>query len=252
MAQFDQVEVREHVWTLVRTKGQLEKILQSLDEHPGVVMYTLVNQELRDLLRRGCNERRLPCIPILGPVIREISAYLNVEAAQKPGLQHGVGDDYYQRVAAIDYTLAHDDGQGHWELEAADIILVGVSRTSKSPTCIYLANRGFKAANIPFVGGIPLPEKLFELDSLPRPPLITGLTISLDRLLQIRKSRLLSLEQQDSSYVDSEEVQAEIDASKKIFRKQGWPMIDVTRRSVEETAALIINLRRKQMERLSE
>tara|TARA_B100001123_G_scaffold450931_1_gene625209 strand:- start:2753 stop:3583 length:831 start_codon:yes stop_codon:yes gene_type:complete len=252
MAQFDQVEVQEHIWTLVRTKGQLEKVLQSLDANPGVVMYTLVNPDLREALRRGCNERRLPCIPILGPVIREISAYLNMEASQKPGQQHELGDDYYERVAAIDYTLAHDDGQGHWELESADIIVVGVSRTSKSPTCIYLANRGYKAANIPFVGGIELPEKLFQLHDLRRPPLIVGLTISLDRLLQIRKSRLLSLDQQDSNYVDSEEVQAEIDASKKVYRKQGWPMIDVTRRSVEETAALIINYRRKQLERLSQ
>ena len=249
MAQFEDIDVQEHIWSLVRTKGQLEKVLQGLEEYPGVVMYTLVNQDLRKQLREGCQKRRVPCIPILGPVIREISAYLDVEASERPGHQHELGDDYYERVAAIDYTLAHDDGQGHWELENADIILTGVSRTSKSPTCIYLANRGYKAANIPFVMGCPLPEKLFELKELPRPPLIVGLSISLDRLLQIRKSRLLALEQYDTNYVDSEEVQEEIAASKKIFRQQGWPVIDVTRRSVEETAALIIQYRRKQLEK---
>jgi regulator of PEP synthase PpsR (kinase-PPPase family) len=241
LAQFEDSETQEHVWSLVRTQGQLDKVIAGLDEYSGPVMYTFVNRELRKTLRQACLERHLPCIPILGPVIRELSAYLNEEASEKPGHQHELSENYFKRVEAINYTLSHDDGQGHWELESADIVLVGVSRTSKSPTCIYLANRGYKTANIPYVGECPLPEKLFELKQLAEPPLIVGLTISLDRLLQIRKTRLLSLNQQeDTNYVDSEVVEAEIDAAKKLFRKEGWPIIDVTRRSVEETAALII------------
>lgn len=241
MAQFEETQSQEHVWSLIRTKGQLEKVIQGLDAYPGAVMYTLVNSELRRMLRQACMQRHLPCIPVLGPVIRELSAYLNVEASEKPGLQHELSEDYFKRVEAINYTLAHDDGQGHWELEKADIVLVGVSRTSKSPTCFYLANRGYKTANVPFVTIDSLPEGLFDLHKLDKLPLIVGLTISLDRLLQIRKSRLLSLNQQeDTSYVDSEKVEAEIDEAKKLFRKYQWPVIDVTRRSVEETAALIV------------
>ena len=246
MVQFEDAQPQEHVWSLVRTKGQLEKVIQGLDEFPGAVMYTLVNSELRKELRKACMQRHLPCIPVLGPVIRELSAYLNEEATEKPGLQHELSENYFKRVEAINYTLAHDDGQGHWELENADIVLVGVSRTSKSPTCIYLANRGFKTANVPFVAGCPLPEKLFHLKEQAKPPLVVGLTISLDRLLQIRKSRLITLnQQQDTSYVDGEAVEAEIEEAKKLFRQQGWPMIDVTRRSVEETAALIIQHHQK-------
>lgn len=250
MAQFDDAHPVEHVWSLVRTKGQLEKVISGLDEKPGAVIFTLVNKELRLALREACQSRGLPCIPVLGPVIRELSHYLNEEATEKPGLQHELSEDYFKRVEAINYTLAHDDGQGHWELEHADIVLVGVSRTSKSPTCIYLANRGYKTANIPFVQNCPLPEKLFTLKDQARPPLIIGLTISLDRLLQIRRSRLQSLDQDtNSNYVDSEAVEKEIDAAKKLFRREGWPMIDVTRRSVEETAALIVQYMKKHLEK---
>lgn len=252
LAQFDEADAQEHVWSLVRTKGQLEKVIAGLDDYPGAVMYTLVNKELRRELRMACQQRQLPCIPILGPVIRELSLYLNEEAAERPGFQHELSEEYFKRVEAINYTLGHDDGQGHWELEAADIILVGVSRTSKSPTCFYLANRGYKAANIPYVHGCPLPEDLFTLKekTQPQPPLIVGLTISLDRLLQIRRTRLQTLDQDpNSNYVDSDEVKREIEEAKKLFRREGWPMIDVTRRSVEETAALIIQYRRKQEER---
>lgn len=249
LAQFEETQAQEHVWSLIRTKGQLEKVFQGLDSHPGAVMYTLVNSELRRMLRQACMQRHLPCIPVLGPVIRELSAYFNVEASEKPGLQHELSEQYFKRVEAINYTLAHDDGQGHWELEKADIVLVGVSRTSKSPTCFYLANRGYKTANVPYVMGCPIPEGLFELHQLTNPPLIIGLTISLDRLLQIRKSRLLTLnQQQDTSYVDSEVVETEIEDAKKLFRKYNWPVIDVTRRSVEETAALIVQYYQKSQE----
>ncbi len=246
LAQFDDVIPHEHIWSLVRTKGQLEKMLAGLDEYPGVVMYTLVNEDLRTMIRTECQRRQLPCIPVLGPVIREFSAFLNEEAQSRPGSQHELSADYFERVEAINFALAHDDGQMHWELNRADIVLVGVSRTSKSPTCVYLANRGYKAANVPYVTGCQLPENLFSLSE----PLIVGLTIGLDRLLQIRRTRLKSLNQEDNTnYIDSEEVESEIETSRKLYRQQGWPVIDVTRRSVEETAAQIIQYRQKQQER---
>ena len=246
LVQFDDVIAQEHVWSLIRTKGQLEKVIAAIQEHPGVVMYTLVNAELREILRKECQKLKVPSIPVLGPVIRQLSLYLDEEARNRPGMQHELSDDYFQRVEAINYTLAHDDGQAHWDLEDADMVLVGVSRTSKSPTCVYLANRGYKVANIPFVLECPLPDAIREL----RQPLVVGLTISLDRLLQIRRSRLLSLNQQEeTNYVDGEQVQQEIDAAKKLFREQKWPVIDVTRRSVEETSALIIQYRQKQLEK---
>lgn len=246
LVQFEDVTPTQHIWSLVRTKGQLEKVIAALDEYPGVVMFTMVNKEMRTALRNACQKRQLPCIPVLGPVIREFASYLNEEATGIPGYQHELSDDYFRRMEAINYTLAHDDGQGHWELEEADIILVGVSRTSKSPTCVYLANRGFKAANVPFVKGIDLPEGLQGLKN----PLIVGLTISLDRLLQIRKTRLQSLnEGKDTNYIQTDEVEKEIDISRKYYRQQGWPIIDVTRRSVEETAALIIQYRMKQLDK---
>ncbi len=246
LAQFEEINVHEHVWSLVRTKGQLEKMIAALDEFPGVVMYTLVDKSIRETLRRECQKRNLPCIPVLGPVIRELSSFLNEEAHNRPGSQHDLSEDYFHRVEAIDFTLTHDDGQAHWELEEADIVLVGVSRTSKSPTCVYLANRGYKAANVPFVANCPLPESLLNL----KQPLIIGLTISLDRLLEIRRSRLLALRQEEeTNYIDMDAVEAEIDASKKLYRQYGWPMIDVTRRSVEETAAMIIQHRQRQLEK---
>lgn len=246
LAQFDDVQPHEHVWSLVRTRGQLDKVLAALDEHPGVVMFTLVNRELRDLLRNECQKRQLPCIPVLGPIIRELSHYLDEEARNRPGMQHELSSDYFERVEAINFAMAHDDGQAHWELNEADIVLVGVSRTSKSPTCIYLANRGLRAANVPFVSECPLPENLLTLTM----PLVVGLTISLDRLLQIRRTRLKSLNQEEeTNYIDSEEVQKEIETSRKLYREQGWPVIDVTRRSVEETAALIIQYRQRQLEK---
>ncbi|MCI5050166.1 MAG: kinase/pyrophosphorylase [Rickettsiales bacterium] len=246
LAQFEEVSAQEHVWSLIRTKGQLEKVLSAIDQNPGVVMFTLVNKELRSFLRAECQKRQVPCIPVLGPIIRELSGYLNEEAQNRPGVQHEFTEDYFNRVEAINFALAHDDGQGHWDLDDADIVVIGVSRTSKSPTCVYLANRGFKAANIPFVHNIPLPEGVEDL----KKPLIVGLTIGIERLLQIRKTRLLSLNQEEeTNYIDMEEVKKEIEASKRVYRENGWPVIDVTRRSVEETAAMIIQLRQKQLQK---
>jgi len=246
IAQFDAVQATEHVWPLVRTKNQLDKVLASIKLNPGVVMYTIVDKNLRDTLKAECLKLSLPCIPVLAQIISELTTYLGIESSALPGRQHELDEKYFSRVNAVNFTLAHDDGQATWDLEDADIVVVGVSRTSKSPTCVYLAHRGFKAANVPFVGGCPLPAELEEL----KKPFVVGLTISPDRLIQIRKTRLQSLKQEeDTEYVDMEHIIAEINEAKRLFLKHRWPVIDVTRRSVEETAANIIQFFHEQMER---
>lgn len=247
LAQFDDVEIEEYSWTLVRTKAQVEKIIEGIQENPGIVMYTLVDNSLRDMLKMECARRGLPCIAVIAGVVAEISAYLGLETHALPGRQHELNEEYFSRVDAINYALAHDDGQGHWELEEADIILVGVSRTSKSPTCVYLAYKGLKAANVPFVLDCPLPPVLETI----KKPLIVGLTINPERLQQIRKTRLQSLNHdKDSNYIDMEYMQREIAESRKLYNKHKWPVIDVTKRSVEETAATIIQYHKKHQEKL--
>lgn len=246
LAQFDEVIAEEHVWLLVRTQGQLEKMIASLDSSPGVVMFTLVDASMREQLRQACGKRGLPCIPILAHVVREMATYLDQEATGHTGAQYELGEDYFARIDAINYALEHDDGQATWELENADIVIVGPSRTSKSPTCVYLAYRGLKAANVPFVPNCPLPDNLTKL----KQPLVVGLTISGERLIDIRTTRLAAMNQDTKTdYIDEECVREEIDSSKKLFRAQGWPVIDVTRRSVEETATLMIQYRQRQLEK---
>jgi regulator of PEP synthase PpsR (kinase-PPPase family) len=249
LAQFDTVQATEHVWSLVRTRGQLEKVIHALDTHPGVVMFTLVDTQMREQLRQEAAKRGLPCIPILGHVVRELSNYLGTEASGSPGQQYELSEDYFARIDAINFALEHDDGQATWELEQADIVIVGVSRTSKSPTCVYLAYRGFKAANVPFVPNVALPENITQL----KQPLVVGLTISPDRLIDIRRTRLQAMNQDtNTDYVREESVLSEIDNAKKMFRQQGWPVIDVSRRSVEETATLMIQYRQRQVEKRGE
>lgn len=244
-SQFEGIDPEEHIWSLIRTPAQMDKVLAAIAEKPGMVMYTLVNQALSDKIRQFCHQQNLPCIPVLTRVVMEMCAYLGMEISAQPGRQHLLNEEYFSRVEAIDFTLAHDDGQAARNLEDADIVVIGVSRTSKSPTCIYLANRGYKAANIPFVKDIPLPEGLFTLTR----PLIVGLTIRPDRLREIRQTRLQSIHQggDHSSYVNEEEILAEITASKRLFQKYCWPVIDVTRRSVEETAATILTLHQQHL-----
>lgn len=237
LAQFDGIEVEEHLWPLIRTTKQLDQVLDIMDNESCLVMYTLVEKELREYLAGGCLEKGITCIPVLARVLSDLSAFFGVKMKQQPGRQHELDAKYFSRVEAINYTLAHDDGQASWDMEEADVVLIGVSRTSKSPTCVYLAYRGFRAANIPFVMGVPFPEEIFKL----KKPLIVGLTISPDRLIQIRKNRLLALhEMENTSYVDIEEVNREITEARKLYAKLKCPVIDVTRRSVEETAANIM------------
>jgi [pyruvate, water dikinase]-phosphate phosphotransferase / [pyruvate, water dikinase] kinase len=238
-ARFDDVLPIEHLYPLVRSQRQLDRVLEEIAAAPGVVLHTIVEADLRRSLEDGCAALEMTCIPALDPLMAALSRYLGAQVSTRVGAQHTLDNDYFNRMEALNYAIAHDDGQGGQNLEMAHVVLVGISRTSKTPTCIYLAHRGIKAANVPLVPGAPLPTKLLELKG----PMIVGLTASPDRLVQIRKNRLLSLkEERESSYVDIEAVRKETVEARRLYERQGWPVIDVTRRSVEETAAAIINL----------
>jgi regulator of PEP synthase PpsR (kinase-PPPase family) len=210
-------------------------------EEPGLVLFTIVDHVLREALQDECRRRQIPSVSVLDPVLAAFGALLGAQSREQPGRQHVMDAEYFHRIDAMHYCMAHDDGQNADHLVEAEVILVGVSRTSKTPTCIYLANRGVKAANIPIVPGLPLPNAIEE----PRSgQFIVGLTASPERLVQIRRNRLLALSQtQDTDYVDMEAVKQEVAYARKLFTKRGWPVIDVTRRSIEETAAAIMGLR---------
>ena len=238
-ARFDNVLPIEHIYALVRSQRQLDRALADIEEAPGVVIHTIVDNDLRHALEEGCRRLDMPCIAALDPLVSALSRYLGAQLTSRVGAQHALDNDYFNRMDALNYAIGHDDGQGGQDLEQADVVLVGVSRTSKTPTCIYLAHRGVRAANVPLVPGRPIPEKLFDLKGT----LIVGLTVSPDRLVQIRRNRLLSLkENRESSYIDTDSVRDEIVQARRLYERKGWPVIDVTRRSVEETAASVLNL----------
>ena len=238
-AQFDMGRPIEHVYPLVRTKKQLERAIVEIESAPGLVLHTMVNSELRMMLEESCRTLGQPSVSVLDPVMSLLGSYLGAEVSHRPGAQHDLDAKYFARIEALNFTMAHDDGQSAATLDNADVILVGVSRSSKTPTCIYLANRGIKAANIPIVLGINLPT---ELDRVTR-PLIIGLITGPERLIQIRRNRLLSLhEETETDYVDLDAVRAEIAFARRLFADKGWPVIDVTRRSIEETAAAVLAL----------
>ncbi|MCG8443652.1 MAG: kinase/pyrophosphorylase [Caulobacterales bacterium] len=235
---FERVIPIEHLYALVRSPRLMERVLQAIEDAPGVVMFTIVNAELRAKLERRCAELGVPCVAILDTAIGSLSHYLGRTAIQKTGAQHGLDAEYNSRIEALNFAMAHDDGQGTQDLNEADVVLVGVSRTSKTPTCIYLAHRGVKAANVPIVVRQPLPP---AFDTISK-PLVVGLTAAPDRLAQVRRNRLLSMnEERASSYAEEEAVREELKYAKRIFAARGWPVIDVTRRSVEETSAKIVN-----------
>ena len=239
LAQYDDVETVRHFWPMVRTEAHLERILQEIAQNPGLVVFTLVNPATRRILEQRCLALGLPAVAPLDPVNDALSGLLGQQAKARPGRQHVLDAAYFARVDAIQWTIAHDDGIAWEEWEEADIVLAGVSRSSKTPTSIYLANRGYKTANIPIVVESPPPKILYGLKN----PLIVGLTTSADRLIQVRRNRLLSLNQQpDTSYVEEEAVMRELAFARRMFADNGWPVIDVTRRSIEETAAAIIAL----------
>jgi hypothetical protein len=239
LAQFDGVDVRRHLWPMVRSEGHLDRVLDDVERRPGLVLYTLVNNTLRRDLEQKTRRRGIHAVAALDPVTHALSVVLGREAAGRPGRQHALDAAYFARVDAIQFTIAHDDGIGSENWEEADIVLAGVSRTSKTPTAIYLANRGFKVANIPLVPEAPPPSSLFSLEH----PLVVGLTTNPDRLVQIRRNRLLALNQApETDYVDLEAVNAELAFARRLFADNGWPVIDVTRRSIEETAFAIVKL----------
>jgi [pyruvate, water dikinase]-phosphate phosphotransferase / [pyruvate, water dikinase] kinase len=238
-AQYQGISAIEHVYPLVRTSTQLDRVLGELEAAPGMVLYTLVEPELAGRLEEACREFSCPCLSVLDPVLGLFQSYLGTVSTHRPGAQHVLNVDYFKRIDALNYTMMHDDGALPPDLETADIILVGISRTSKTPTSIYLANRGIKTANIPLVPGIPLPPGLEHV----KRPLVVGLVASPDRIVQIRQNRLLTLNASDDTpYVDKTAVTEEVAHSRKLCARYGWPIIDVTRRSIEETAAAILDL----------
>ena len=239
-ARFDGVIPIEHIYALVRSPRQMERVLEEMASAPGVVLHTIVDRELREQLEDGCRRLDMPQIGALDPLVGALSRYLGAALSTRVGAQHTLDNDYFNRISALDFAMAHDDGQGTTEqLEGADVVLCGVSRTSKTPTCIYLAHRGIRAANVPLVPGQEDGERLVALKA----PLVIGLTVSPDRLVQIRKNRLDGLNaHRASAYVDHEAVRDETVKARRAFERRGWPVIDVTRRSIEETAAAIINL----------
>ncbi|MCX7323823.1 MAG: kinase/pyrophosphorylase [Hyphomicrobiales bacterium] len=236
-AQYEGVSAIEHVYPLVRSRTQLDRVLNEIETAPGIVLYTLVDQDLASTLESFCTRIGSPTMSILNPILSLFQSYLGAASSARPGAQHMLNAEYFKRIDAMNYTMLHDDGQLTDDLESADIVLLGVSRTSKTPTSIYLANRGVKTANIPLVPGVPPPPQLETL----RKPLIVGLVAAPERIVQIRQNRLLSLKaDDDTAYVDHDAVAAEIATSRKLFARRGWPVIDVTRRSIEETAAAIL------------
>ncbi|HWX48024.1 MAG TPA: pyruvate, water dikinase regulatory protein [Roseomonas sp.] len=242
LARFPDPQVVHHRWSLVRSHLQLEQVLEGIKAEPGPVMFTLVDRSLRHALEEVCQQIGVPCLSVLDPVMDLLQAQLGQQAREKRAAQYVLDADYFRRIDAMHYVLAHDDGQGIAGIEEADCVLVGVSRSSKTPTCFYLANRGIKAANVPIVPTSPLPV---ELENPPCP--VIGLTIDTSALIDIRRHRLKiigngGVRQDANDYVDFEAVKAEIQAARRLCTSHGWPVIDVTRRSIEETAATVLQL----------
>src|SRR5210317_2386819 len=240
-AQFVNIEYNVHSYSFTRTQNQILKILDDAKKNKiSIILYKIVDDNLEKYLANKSDEKKIPCFGVLGNLILSFSKLLNQKASHQPSGQHALNDEYYRRIEAIQFTMNHDDGNLTNEVEKSDIILLGVSRTSKTPTSIYLANKGYKTSNIPLVNEKSIPEKLKKL---PKINCIVGLTAEPERLVDIRKNRLTSLKETDNTkYTNIDNIQKEIDEAKKTFKKYGWPSIDVTRKSVEETAASIIKI----------
>jgi [pyruvate, water dikinase]-phosphate phosphotransferase / [pyruvate, water dikinase] kinase len=239
-AQYTKIQPVEHIYPAVRTQKQLDRVLAEITEEPGIVLYTLLEEDLVGRLEKHCRELSLPCLSILGPVLQLLRSYLGTETAHRVGAQHTLNAEYFKRIDALNFTMLHDDGQHLEGLEEADVVLVGVSRTSKTPTSIYLANRGVKTGNVPLVPGVEVSRHVEVLSK----PLVVGLYASPERIVQIRQNRLLGLKahHNDDQYIDRKAVAEEVALSRKLCAKHHWPSIDVTRRSIEETAAAVMSL----------
>lgn len=239
-AQYENVAAIEHLYPLVRNAQQLDRVLDAIEHSPGIVLFTLVDSVLAERLEDHCRKIGCPALSVLAPVHALMHAYLGAESTSRPGAQHVLNADYFKRIDAMNFTMLHDDGQHLDTVHEADVLLIGISRTSKTPTSIYLANRGIKTANIPLVPNVPVPAQLETISG----PLVIGLIASPQRIVQLRQNRLLALagDTLDGSYVDEDRVNEEIQFSRKLCARHGWPVIDVTRRSIEETAAAIVRL----------
>jgi len=239
-AQYKHSHAIEHIHSVVRTQALAERALSEIEQSPGIVLYTLVDRGLATILENGCRKLGVPCLSILDPVLTAFQSYLGTRSEGRIGAQHALDAEYFRRIEALNFSLAHDDGQHVETFDEADVMLVGVSRTSKTPTAIYLANRGIKTANFPLVQGSPIPDALLKT----RKPLVVGLVASPDRIVQVRQHRVLAMKSDEltDSYVDRALVGEEIAWSRKLFARQAWPVIDVTRRSIEETAAAVMAL----------
>ncbi len=237
--QYAAVRPIEHVHPLVRTTRQMERVLKELEQAPGIVLYTIVNPDLVRLLESRCRALKLPCLHVLEPIMKVFESYLGAPQTPIVAGQHVVDADYFRRIDALNFSMAHDDGQLPQDLNQADIIILGISRTSKTPTSIYLAQRGYKTANVPLVPGVDPPAVL----TAPHTALVVGLVATPDRIAEVRRNRVRLMSDRNlDDYVDKAQITAEIAQSRRLFARNGWSVIDVTRRSIEETAASIIRL----------
>ena len=237
--QFPSVQPIQHLYALVRTDDELSSVLREIESAPGIVFYTIVDKDIRKTLESACDRMNIPAISVLDHIFSALRSYLGAESKPRIGGQHRTNKHYFNRIEALTFSMTHDDGQMISDINSADIVLVGVSRTSKTPTSIYLANRGYKTANIPLVNEIALPEPLYAATA----PLIVCLIASPDYIVQIRKNRMKSLHvENDTSYIDKQAVIREIRHSREIAALNDWPVVDVTRRSIEESAATILNI----------
>ena len=241
-AQYKDARAIEHIYPLIRTEKQVAKVFEDIEEEPGIILYTVVDQKLARSIDERCAAMGLPCVSVLEPVLTVFQSYLGTPAGRRVGAQHVLDAEYFRRIDALNFTMEHDDGQLPANMDDADIVLIGISRTSKTPTSIYLANRGIKTANIPIVLGVPVPESLIHATK----PLIVGLIATVERISHVRQNRLLgsTTAYEPGDYIDRAVIAEELAYARQICTRHGWPMIDVSRRSIEETAAAIVALMR--------
>lgn len=240
-AQYKNARAIEHIYPLVRTERQLARVFEEIDTEPGIILYTVVDTSLAQQIDRKSADMGLPCVSVLEPVLKTFQSYLGAPAGRRVGAQHVLDAEYFRRIDALNFTMEHDDGQLPGNIEEADVILVGISRTSKTPTSIYLANRGIKTANVPVIPGVPVPEVLLKA----KKPLIVGLVASAERISQVRQNRILGSQQgyDSQSYTDRSIIAEELTYARNLCESHDWPIIDVTRRSIEETAAAVLALK---------
>ena len=239
-SQYKTNQAIEHIYPLVRNQKQIESVLNAIDQEPGIVLYTLTDTNISNFLEMRCKEMGTPCVSLLEPIFQTFQSYLGSPSKRIVGAQHALDNEYFSRIDALNFTLLHDDGVLPEDIEEADIILIGISRTSKTPTSIYLANRGIRTANIPLVPGVELPNSIVKAEK----PLIVALIATTDRIQQVRQNRLLELNAADasSSYANRAQIAEELASARKLCKRHDWPMIDVSRKSIEETAAAILAL----------